>query len=1196
MLTAAMVSMRSFFYLIGNTPAVCLTQSMPPNVPAAGLLLGCGDVRHILFTRHMDGRQMDFTCCDNQKGVIARNMLLLSLITDDENNENRDLLWDIYYHMSIDQKALDLIRTQAKKLYDLSATMQTWQQSKYGSRISFCDSITLFIVRKVWSFYAANTSESLMESHMENALKRAKHLIGNSDSEKRATGISFRSAGPAQHLLADDMNTLHRNYWKYGKIEPNADASTAADHHNPTFLVGDDTVDIHYGANPLLGFHLASVYGPLSSNEPLSAKLKDLSQIEKIVATARDEFYQWMASYREHLSYTKVRFFNGDAVAFAHTLRHKRVTTLNTAHWYRDRSGLQPLILDGPDYALNTAPLEFNIIDTSNLCDHMGALTLLTATSFLLRHESSSVLFTEVLAKHHDTYEEVLDNLLCGNVPTLTTLLGLSPVDYWTNTSSVSVGDEILLHKSAEDTGKRIGQMFLRTSWKRPVSMTPSLGSCSQSPCIRFDAAQLSRLLDRVYAQMFDEDLSNVFSSMSITRARKASLVWYNRASFASFLRLVKTRVICDWDEAIRSLLERIITRPNVPMATNYGQELVTYFHILGIYSTKLFQNWHSRRQDPALSSSPMPPAGGKWRDLRDWENMPPVVCVTLRIPRNKLEVITNVDSMKLATPVVYCVVQSVGSNKTSARNVFYACQLAFGNISTRGERSSDSFEVLVEEDEAGWVGSSPLIAVFYVPALCLLVQPRETTVAFAIRNTPATSPIFTEKLGPEMKVYQTVLADSAAVYVTRHAPHTTRYPVVIGAAPATPAGPVIMGAVSSLTAGVDQETGSIVTFTTRVDVSYDNRKQALRNQCQVQTSAASPFEIAIQLGQTTPIIVPFPVYISKDHRNLRVARRSSWVEVTVQVADCTDWMKYAQYMYPVHLQDGKPINLNMPYLQLAKCPVIDKGQKDKLVWYTDHVSMELSARERVLRDFKKLPRTPGESLRIDLKETLLCLFVQPIDPGSPISTVYGIHDAVQNLPKIMILVHSLRMNPSDRSVVLDCAVIPLYPPNSVEIRNFLFKYIVGTKNNTISANDEEIELWRQVLPAYVERCRTWAHRADCEYARAGKVPLTTEDSKQFLCSCGNGQFPPDYKIDAPDWDKVKKYAVRAAISPAFWAPFVDSVYLEPDGKGCPVCGHTTRADGGPLLSCSGCMKTKYCSRNCQVAHWRMHKAVCNKK
>jgi len=56
MLTLSYVNIISFFYPIGNTPAVSLTQSIPPNVPADILLLGCGDVRSILFTNHVDGK------------------------------------------------------------------------------------------------------------------------------------------------------------------------------------------------------------------------------------------------------------------------------------------------------------------------------------------------------------------------------------------------------------------------------------------------------------------------------------------------------------------------------------------------------------------------------------------------------------------------------------------------------------------------------------------------------------------------------------------------------------------------------------------------------------------------------------------------------------------------------------------------------------------------------------------------------------------------------------------------------------------------------------------------------------------------------------------------------------------------------------------------------------------------------------
>jgi hypothetical protein len=44
----------TFFYPIGNTPAVQLTRDLPREQPADILLLGCGDVRNILFTVYAD--------------------------------------------------------------------------------------------------------------------------------------------------------------------------------------------------------------------------------------------------------------------------------------------------------------------------------------------------------------------------------------------------------------------------------------------------------------------------------------------------------------------------------------------------------------------------------------------------------------------------------------------------------------------------------------------------------------------------------------------------------------------------------------------------------------------------------------------------------------------------------------------------------------------------------------------------------------------------------------------------------------------------------------------------------------------------------------------------------------------------------------------------------------------------------------
>ena len=54
MLHPTFVNIIKFFYPVGNTPAICLTQDLPREQDANVLLLGCGDVRSILFTTYAD--------------------------------------------------------------------------------------------------------------------------------------------------------------------------------------------------------------------------------------------------------------------------------------------------------------------------------------------------------------------------------------------------------------------------------------------------------------------------------------------------------------------------------------------------------------------------------------------------------------------------------------------------------------------------------------------------------------------------------------------------------------------------------------------------------------------------------------------------------------------------------------------------------------------------------------------------------------------------------------------------------------------------------------------------------------------------------------------------------------------------------------------------------------------------------------
>lgn len=49
-------------------------------------------------------------------------------------------------------------------------------------------------------------------------------------------------------------------------------------------------------------------------------------------------------------------------------------------------------------------------------------------------------------------------------------------------------------------------------------------------------------------------------------------------------------------------------------------------------------------------------------------------------------------------------------------------------------------------------------------------------------------------------------------------------------------------------------------------------------------------------------------------------------------------------------------------------------------------------------------------------------------------------------------------------------------------------------------------------------------------------------------------------------------------------------------GDACDGCGKKKQDDEEPLLVCSRCKFTYYCSKDCQVSHWRTHKHECRKK
>ncbi|KAE9396401.1 hypothetical protein BT96DRAFT_922159, partial [Gymnopus androsaceus JB14] len=118
---------KYYFYAIGNTPTISFTRDLAPRTAANILSLGCGDPRNVLFTIYNEesdsDRPLDITCSDIDPAIIARNVLLFTMILE-------------------------------KDLCEYSCSQKIWADSPYGPLIKFSTSLSLEEARQHMKHYS----------------------------------------------------------------------------------------------------------------------------------------------------------------------------------------------------------------------------------------------------------------------------------------------------------------------------------------------------------------------------------------------------------------------------------------------------------------------------------------------------------------------------------------------------------------------------------------------------------------------------------------------------------------------------------------------------------------------------------------------------------------------------------------------------------------------------------------------------------------------------------------------------------------------------------------------------------------------------------------------------------------------------------------------------------------------------------
>ncbi|KAK3294192.1 uncharacterized protein B0H64DRAFT_324905, partial [Chaetomium fimeti] len=1184
MLAPTYANLWFHFYPIGNTPAVSLTQGLPPEKKADILLLACGDPRNILFTAHCDGpRPMDITCCDVESTIIARNITLFALILDDADGQKSGDNWNIFYHLFLDQACNDRLLDQVKKLHALATSLKTWRAGEYGKLIRFCDKETLARVARAWAFYisAAADKQLWMKQTFQNAVNARKRQVG----EAQFTYTGLRSATPTGMLAGLDLNNLHQHFWKHGSLHLDVKIRSQATFANPLFASPDPA-------------------------------------LQDIVTTAQAEFSDWSNTFRRRAQHDlTLRFFCGDAVLFCHTLQHRRVTgSATTAFYYRSRHDtMEPLVLVEDDYKIDgTAPVSFNVIDTSNLLDHSRGLNLLVATSPLLDGDASSSLYTETIVRREaKSDQEHLDNLVGGHLATTSLLLGLFPIEYWTNTASSSVGDEQLAdaigdgHSTTEPEKTNIHS---RITWKRPP-----LGPGARLDPLHMDEGELAALLYQVYVDMFPlERLETFVANLTLGSHQDIPLPSYSRLGFLALVSLVKRRVVTGWDSAMDRLLSHIESKSDLVLGHHYLQELYLYMHLLGLHSVDTFKNFPGFR---AMTGSGPTSGSG----LAGWQDMPSSICITLKVPRSALEPMTKPPFHHIGTPFVQAVMRSSPRHPLPWENYYAAVQLGFGKLSTNGSRFTNSFAVTIKEDLQGWHGDSPLHVSFRVPSWTLLHEPQTTRVSFAIQHPPTV-------LEMDSCLFNTTIGDLNNVYITRELPNLTDTIVIPGFTTDTftPQGQINSGMTTSTTAHTNPQTARITSLTVRTNLIARDLRTSLTNGATVQTTPLSPYVFKVTIGKA-PLTFTFPLPVLANTIQTRIARKTGYIELAATIIPNAAAAPSATFTAPLFppptttntntnpnttnptttTPTNNPICWTTPYTTLSPSShprISTTNPSTTLSFLHMHSIQMLSAREfRLRRNPSAAP--PAELARVALKESLHALLLQ----SSGLESLRG--DAGQTRGRGGGGGGGGGGRRGERVFVL---------------RDKTAAATATAGDVLVFVGDMRLDLARRADgygrgggdggwggDAVVEGGAPRVGGALSWWDGVWRAPVSVEMGEEVVCGCGKGVFPEGWGADLPMWGMFEKHCVRAAISPLFPSALAEDVipriqdiasapgdeHLEEEEEGrnngvsgCRNCGEEKSKNGEDLKSCAKCLKVKYCGRACQRADWKRHKKECTPK
>ncbi|KAG8795946.1 hypothetical protein FRC12_007759 [Ceratobasidium sp. 428] len=1171
-----------YFYPLGNTPAISLTQDLSPEQSADILLLGCGDPRNVLYTLYADvvasstPRKLDITCCDLEPAVLARNILLFTLL---EEQEDIDRIWDIFYHFKINDQATEILTRQSQRLYESAQSIETWYQSSYGSFIKFMDTRTLAELRRHWSSYAEfpNIPASRLNKLVQEQVRFSKSI----ESKPLNIGPS-RSAGMLWLKAATPLADLYKHYWKTGTISRLASDIEAARNLNATFVysVAGEAFSPYDGTFPQ-GFHLAPAYASILS-DPM-----DPNASNKAISPAdlyKRQFKAWRDSFRKSRTKNRItiRFYAGDAIAFCRALDIYATMGSIPKHLFTCAWRLDTIDLDLLAASVTPPPLNFDVVETSNLMDHIGQLNLLIIAQPLLKESpaSQSVLYTEQLLHSDENGTHPFTERIFATIPTISALFGLAPLAWVSGFTS---------HSNVHEGLAGVSQSVERITWVDPSRGDHHVGS--RRPVISFEADDLARVLFGIYEKIFEPEqmFSGILPNMptiSKGEVHSMAVTHYHRETIACLFQLVKRRVCLKagtWSDVVNKFLDVVQCDRSRKSGMQLYEDLRLQLHLYGVHTVDLLD-----RSQNGLMSVAAPPV--------DQIIPPSIICVVFTVPRAGLKILLKNEFP--ATPTLQCNLL-YGDGGVCA---FSSIQAIWGEtIIPPGAK------LALKEDPEGAKGKSGLVVLFWIPYL--ITSGEITDVELAFKPSFATAP-YLNILGPKMTLFSANFHDEKYVRLLPYRPTTTsNNPLVADDMVIRFPTPTLSAPSISILAvtGHLRDQPSVISFNAHVEIEELTEQKALLNGADVSATQASPCTMNLSIANRDHLVsYPYPIFGVR--HKLRVARKSHYVEIIVPVSEPLDAGGYALDRAPM-LRRNAYSPWNIHHINLDRMPLLDVQTSTNLGWLNSHTALQLSDRERAIMGGKGNTKDTTSKLLGAIKDTIHSLPNHYSGSWGKKDSVFGLCEASGDVYAVLF-VGGLRLDLASFTVIVDTAIVPLADNTEHKMVPLLDKLVKVNRVYRLSAMGDEPTAWRKLLPVFIERSRTWSHKANCEYDSRGKIPLSTRMGESPLCTCGQGVGFEGAEWKNPAWKPLLPFATRAAISPLFFVPYIENAKhlvedLQTGMLDGPDAGLASRLEltnrcwgcggaGNPSLSaCAKCKRARYCSATCQRQDWKKHKPNC---